>query len=235
MDEASQAAQQHRGAETRSMRHMRQISLSDARGMAPEQSLQHAHLRPLKGGNVGALAVNWLANRFLKNRIFQRNFSSWTMTRKNLDAYDRKILRSLQADATLSLDRIAEIACLSATACWRRVKRLEEEKIIEGRVTLLSQRALGLMLTGYVMIRTDAHSDDWLERFSTLIHTMDEVVEFHRMTGDVDYLLKIVTPDLESYDLLYRKLIRIPGIRDVSASFSMEKIKATTALPLGFA
>lgn len=111
---------------------------------------------------------------------------------------------------------------------------MEEEKVIEARVTLLSQRALGLSLTGYVMIRTDDHSDEWLARFAALIQSMEEVVEFHRMTGDVDYLLKIVAPDLESYDMLYRKFIRISGIRDVSASFSMERIKSTTVLPLGF-
>ncbi|WEK45147.1 MAG: Lrp/AsnC family transcriptional regulator [Candidatus Andeanibacterium colombiense] len=156
------------------------------------------------------------------------------MPRKNLDSIDRKILRILQADATLSLDRIAEVANLSATACWRRIRRMEEDGVIEARVTLLSQRALGLALTGYVMIRTDNHSDEWLERFAALIQSMEEIVEFHRMTGDVDYLLKIVAPDLESYDQLYRKFIRIPGIRDVSASFSMERIKGTTALPLVF-
>ncbi len=154
------------------------------------------------------------------------------MTRKNLDAIDQRILRCLQCDATLSLDQLADTACLSATACWRRIKRLEEAGVIERRVTLLSQRALGLMLTGFVTIRTDTHSDDWLTRFASLVESMDEVVEFHRMTGDVDYMLKVVAPDLESYDQLYRKLIRVPGIRDISASFSMERIKATTALPL---
>ncbi len=107
--------------------------------------------------------------------------------------------------------------------------------MIEARVTLLSQRALGLTLTGYVMIRTDNHSDEWLSRFAAIVARVDEVVEFHRMTGDVDYLLKVVAPDLESYDQLYRRLIRVQGIRDVSASFSMERIKSTTVLPLGFA
>ncbi len=90
------------------------------------------------------------------------------------------------------------------------------------------------MLTGYVLIRTDTHSDEWLGQFAELVEKTEGVVEFHRMTGEIDYLLKVVAPDLESYDQLYRKLIRIPGIRDVSASFSMEKIKGTTALPLGF-
>lgn len=111
---------------------------------------------------------------------------------------------------------------------------MEKEGVIEARVTLLSQRALGLTLTGYVMIRTGNHSDEWLSRFAEIVARLDEVVEFHRMTGDVDYLLKVVAPDLERYDQLYRKLIRVPGIRDVSASFSMERIKSTTALPLGF-
>lgn len=157
------------------------------------------------------------------------------MARTDLDSIDRKILRILQADASVSLDRIAESAGLSSTACWRRVKRLEKSGVIEARVTLLSQRMLGLALTGYVMIRTNTHSDEWLEQFAALVRSLEEVVEFHRMTGDVDYLLKVVAPDLDSYDRLYRKLIRVPNIRDISASFSMSKIKETTALPLDFA
>lgn len=152
--------------------------------------------------------------------------------RKELDAIDRRILRSLQRDATQRLDALAEAAGLSSTACWRRIKRLEEEGVIEKRVTLLSPRALGLSLTGFVMVRTGKHTEAWLSRFAEAVALMEEVVEVHRMTGDIDYMLKVVMPDLASYDRLYRRLIRIAGIKDVSASFSMETLKGTTELPL---
>lgn len=154
------------------------------------------------------------------------------MLRKSFDLIDRRILESLQRDARLSLADLADAAGLSSTACWRRVKRLEDDGIIERRVTLLSQKALGLGLTGFVMIRTGKHNVTWLKRFADVVSGMEEVIEFHRMTGDVDYLLKIVAIDLESYDAIYRRLIGINGIKDVSATFSMEKIKGTTTLPV---
>lgn len=149
-----------------------------------------------------------------------------------LDAIDRRILRQLQRDATQSLVELADAAGISQTACWRRIKRLEQDGVIQRRVTLLSHQALGLGLIGFVMIRTSNHSDGWLEKFAAGVRAIPEIIEFHRMAGDVDYLLKIVAPDIAGYDAIYKKLIKVAELSDVSASFSMEQIKYTTELPL---
>ena len=149
-----------------------------------------------------------------------------------LDAVDRRILRQLQRDATQSLAELADSAGISQTACWRRIKRLEQDEVIQRRVTLLSHQALGLGLIGFVMIRTSNHSDAWLEKFAAGVRAIPEIIEFHRMAGDVDYLLKIVAPDIAGYDAIYKKMIKVAELSDVSASFSMEQIKYTTELPL---
>lgn len=154
------------------------------------------------------------------------------MSRNNLDSIDRKLLTALQEDAAIPATALADIAGLTATACWRRVKRLEEDGIIARRVTLLSAQALGLGLTGYVMIRTHNHGDAWLTSFLETVGALPEVVEIHRTTGDLDYLLKIVTRDLAAYNAIYRTISQLPDLGDVSAAFSMEAIKVTTALPL---
>jgi Lrp/AsnC family transcriptional regulator len=151
---------------------------------------------------------------------------------RDFDPIDRRILACLQRDAGQSMDAIAERAGLSAAACWRRIKKLEADGVVVGRVALLSAPALGLPLTGFVSIRVTKHSQAWADRFAETVKALDHVVEFHRMTGDIDYLLKIVAPDLTGYDALYRRLIKIPGLKDVSASFSMDRIKETTELPL---
>jgi len=154
------------------------------------------------------------------------------LARNNLDSIDRRILTALQDNAAIPATALADIAGLTATACWRRIKRLEDEGIIARRVTLLSPEALGLGLTGYVMIRTRDHGDAWLERFVETVGALAEVVEIHRTTGDLDYLLKIVTRDLAAYNAIYRTISQLPDLADVSAAFSMEAIKSTTALPL---
>ena len=132
------------------------------------------------------------------------------------------------------MNELADAVALSPTACWRRIQRLKESEVLLGRVNLLSQDALGLALTGFVMLKTNNHSESWLQRFSDEIAKMPEVVEFHRMTGEIDYLLKIVAPDLNAYNAIYRAIIRVADLTDVSATFSMERIKFTTELPLDF-
>lgn len=154
------------------------------------------------------------------------------MTRNNLDLVDRKILAALQGDARLTLPKIADSAGLTSTACWRRIQKLEEEGIIGARVTLLSAERLGFGLTGYVMIRTRNHSDDWAKDFIATLTSLPAIIEIHRTTGSVDYLLKIVALDMAAYNELYRTIARHPDLADVSAAFSMEAIKATTELPL---
>lgn len=149
-----------------------------------------------------------------------------------LDAADLRILRRVQADAGISLVELAEAVALSTNACWKRVKRLEAEGIIERRVALLNRRKLGLGVTAFVAVKTDQHDDRWLEEFAAAIQRIPEVVEFYRMSGEVDYLLKVVCSDIEDYDRIYRKMIRGAKLRDISASFAMEQIKYTTEVPL---
>lgn len=151
---------------------------------------------------------------------------------KQIDHIDRKILSLLQKDATLSIASIAEEVGVSQTPCWRRIRALEEAGYVTGRVALLDAAQLGLKLTAFVVVRTSEHSAEWLANFSAATHAIPEIVEIHRMSGDMDYLLKIVTEDIEGYDRIYKKLISKVTLSDVSASFSMESIKQTTELPI---
>lgn len=149
-----------------------------------------------------------------------------------LDDLDRKILAALQPDATLSLAALSEAVGLSQTPCWKRVKKLEAAGIIARRVTLLDREKLGLGVTVFVEVRTNQHDEDWLRDFALAVADIPEVVEFYRMSGEIDYLLKVVCSDIADYDRIYRKLIRSAKLFDVSSSFAMEQIKYTTELPL---
>ncbi len=149
-----------------------------------------------------------------------------------LDKFDCAILAALQADATMSIASLGEKIGLSSTPCWKRVKRLEEEGYIESRVTLINRRKVGLPVTVFVSIRTSQHDERWLEKFAAAVIGLPEVMEFHRMSGDIDYLLKVVTTDIDGYDQFYKKLIKVAQLTGVSSAFSMEQIKYTTALPL---
>ena len=148
------------------------------------------------------------------------------------DRADRLILETLQNDASLSNAELAERIGLSANACWRRTRRLEERGVIRKQVALLSQEKLNLKVTVFVGIRTNEHNESWLERFAEGVKAIPEVVEFYRMSGDTDYLLKIVAEDIADYDRVYKHLISVANLRDVSSSFAMERIKSSTALPL---
>ena len=149
-----------------------------------------------------------------------------------MDRIDRQILTILQKDASLPVADVARKVGLSVTPCWRRIQKMEEDGIIRGRVALLSAPKLGMGMSVFVGIRTDQHNVTWLEQFATIVSAMPEVVEFYRMSGDVDYLLRVVVPDMASYDVFYKKLISSIKLKDVSSSFAMEEIKYTTALPL---
>ena len=152
-----------------------------------------------------------------------------------MDRIDRKILAELQEDATLPVAEIAERVGLSTTPCWRRIQNLEKSGVIRRRVALLDAKQLNLGVTVFARIKTQQHSLDWLERFAAAVAGIDEVVEFYRLSGDIDYLLRIVVPDIESYDAVYKRLIAAADLADVSSSFAMEQIKFTTALPLHYA
>ncbi len=152
---------------------------------------------------------------------------------KNLHENDIKILSILQTDATRSLESIAEEIGVSLNTCWRRVRRLEEDGIIERRVALVDNEKVGLPLTVFVSVRTDDHSEAWANNFAKAVDVMPEIVEFYRLAGDVDYILKMMVGSVADYDRVYRRLIAKVKLSDVSASFAMEKLKFTTVLPLG--
>ncbi|MBR9824253.1 MAG: Lrp/AsnC family transcriptional regulator [Alphaproteobacteria bacterium] len=149
-----------------------------------------------------------------------------------IDTYDQHILRLLQDNADRTTQEIADAIGLSATPTTRRIKRLESEGLIRKRVALLDPDALGLRATLFITVRTSHHDAAWLERFARGVERMPEVVEFYRLSGDIDYLLKLVLPDIRDYDAVYKKLIAIAPLSDVSASFAMEAIKNTTELPV---
>jgi Lrp/AsnC family transcriptional regulator len=150
----------------------------------------------------------------------------------SMDQIDRKILACLQENATISLGDLARAAGLSASPCWRRVRKLEASGVIGRRVTILNSKALGVGVTVFVSIRTAHHNLKWAEAFCRGIARIPEVVEFYRMNGPVDYLLRIVVPDVNGYDVVYKKIINVAELHDVSSSFAIEQIKYTTALPL---
>ncbi|MEQ8603510.1 MAG: Lrp/AsnC family transcriptional regulator [Marivibrio sp.] len=151
-----------------------------------------------------------------------------------MDAIDRRILAELQRDAALSMSELAERVGLSTTPCWRRVKALEERGVIRGRVAVLDPSKIGLGVTVFVAVRTAHHNADWLSRFAEAVKQFPEVVEFYRMSGEIDYMLKVAIPDIPAFDRFYKRLIASVDMTDVSSSFAMEEIKNTTELPLDY-
>lgn len=149
-----------------------------------------------------------------------------------LDEADLRILRCLQRDASVSMDELATKTNLSRNACWRRVKLLEERQVIRGRVALIDPDAVDLGLSVFVIIRTSAHEKDWLGKFEEAVRTLPEIQGAHRMTGDIDYVLRLRVPNVKGYDRFYKRLIAKVPISDISASFVMDDIKDTTALPI---
>ena len=151
-----------------------------------------------------------------------------------MDDLDRKILTLLQANADLALADIAEQVSLSTTPCWRRIQNLEKAGVIRARVALLDAAKINLGVTVFVRIRTNRHDLEWLELFARAIADIPEIVEVYRMSGDIDYVLKVVVPDITSYDAIYKQLIGSVPMMDVSSNSAMEEIKLTTALPLTY-
>jgi Lrp/AsnC family transcriptional regulator len=152
----------------------------------------------------------------------------------SLDDYDVKILRLLQRDATLSLADIAAKVGLSTTPCWRRIQKLEAGGIVRRRVALLDRAALNTGVTVFVAIRTTQHNPAWLSRFAKAVVDFPEVVDCYRMSGEIDYLMRLVLPDIAAYDAFYKRLIARVELSDVTSMFAMEEIKSTTELPLSF-
>ncbi|MEO0496684.1 MAG: Lrp/AsnC family transcriptional regulator [Pseudomonadota bacterium] len=151
-----------------------------------------------------------------------------------MDRTDKNILSLLQRDCTMSVADLAKRVGLSTTPCWRRIQKLEEDGVIKHRVAVLDAPSVNAGVSVFVSIRTNTHSEEWLKRFSEVIGSLPEVISFFRMSGDVDYLLRVVVPSIEAYDAFYRRLIAKIDISDVSSSFAMEEIKNTTELPLDY-
>ena len=149
-----------------------------------------------------------------------------------MDAIDRKILAVMQEDASLSVAEIGSRVGLSSTPCWKRIQRLEADGVIQKRVALIDPAKIGLGITVFVSVETGDHSQEWLGRFAETVGGMPEVMEFYRMAGDVDYMLRVVVPDIAGYDTFYKKLIGTVPLKNVTSRFAMEKIKSTTALPI---
>ena len=151
-----------------------------------------------------------------------------------MDNIDKKILDLLQRDANLSTADIAQAVGLSTTPCWRRIHKLESEGVITHRVALLNRHKLNLSIDVFVAVKTNQHNWEWLAQFSETVSEFPEVVEFYRMAGESDYLLRVVVPDIPAFDKFYKKLVQTADLSDVSSSFAMEQIKYTTSLPLDY-
>lgn len=151
-----------------------------------------------------------------------------------MDNYDKHILTLLQKDASISLAEISEQVGLSQTPCWRRIQQLEKSGVIRKKVTLLATDKVNLGLIVFVNLKTNQHTTEWINSVKEFADEAPEVTEFYRMSGDTDYLLKVLVPDMKAYDEFYKRLIAQAGFSDVSSSFSMEQIKYSTEVPLNY-
>jgi Lrp/AsnC family transcriptional regulator len=151
-----------------------------------------------------------------------------------LDRIDKRILAEVQRDSDQSLVTLADKVGLSKNPCWRRIQRLQESGVIRSRVALLNPASLNLGITVFMSIRTNQHNSAWLKKFTTAIDNIPEIIEIYRMSGEVDYLLKIMTVDIEAFDAVYKNLISRVDLFEVSSHFAMEELKNTTQLPLSY-
>lgn len=155
-------------------------------------------------------------------------------TSYNMDKFDKNILSLLQKDSSLSVSDIAAQVGLSTTPCWRRIQSMEKSGVIKSRVVLASAEKLNVSLTVFVMIKTNQHNQAWLDNFTETIEEMPEVMAFYRLSGNIDYLLQMVIPDMKAFDICYKRLITKVDFSDISSSFAMEELKSTTRLPLDY-
>ncbi len=151
-----------------------------------------------------------------------------------MDVFDKKILDILQQDCTLPVSQVAEQVGLSTTPCWRRIQAMEKAGVIKSRVAIVDPEKINVGLAVFVMVKTNQHNPDWLEKFSRSITEFPEIIEFYRLSGDIDYLLKIVVPDMKAFDKFYKRLITQADFSDISSSFAMEELKNTTRLPVEY-
>jgi Lrp/AsnC family transcriptional regulator len=234
MDQGGTSRPEQAEREAEGKDHVFEVALPHLGGMFAKQALQHHYLlgSALQPKNVMDF------RRFAPNlhRLYRDEVENIPIIveETDMDERDRAIMREIQRDASLSLENLAERVHLSRNACWRRVKQLEEQGFIRARVALLDAAKLNLGLTAFIAIRTAHHDPEWLERFAVAVRGIPEIIGVYRTSGEIDYLLHVVVPDIAGYDALYKRLIaRIP-LTDVSSSFVMEKVKETTILPLDY-
>jgi len=149
-----------------------------------------------------------------------------------MDAIDRKILGVMQQDASLSVAEVGNRVGLSSTPCWKRIQKLEAEGVIQKRVAIVDPDKVGLGISVFVAIESGDHSEEWLRKFAEAVRAMPEVLEFYRMAGDVDYMLRVACASIQDYDAFYKRLIAAIPLKNVTSRFAMERIKQTTALPI---
>ena len=152
----------------------------------------------------------------------------------NMDQIDKRIIDLLQHNAGMPARKIAEEVNLTPTPCWRRIQRLENDGVITRKVALINPEDVNLSVSALVQIRTNRHSADWMEQFTKALEKFPEIIEAYRTSGEVDYMLRVVVPDMETYDIFYKRLIEEVDLYDVSTNFVMEEMKKTTALPLTY-
>src|SRR5512141_1609778 len=170
--------------------------------------------------------------KFILRRSALLDIPSKERRNAEMDAVDRKILAVVQEDASLSVAEVGQRVGLSSTPCWKRLQRLEADGVILRRVALVNPDKIGLGITVFVSVETNDHSQEWLTKFAEVVGAMPEVMEFYRMAGDVDYMLRVVVADMAGYDTFYKKLIGTVPLKNVTSRFAMERIKSTTALPI---
>ena len=208
------------------------------RGVAKSTPFWRNTAEPIGRILVLPLKQNFFLCRDNVTRENEKYFSGPPVLRDGLtsgsrmDAIDRKILAVLQENAALSVAEIGQRVGLSSTPCWKRIQRLEAEQVILKRVALVDQEKVGLGVTVFVSVETGDHSQEWLARFAEVVGAMPEVMEFYRMAGDVDYMLRVVVTDIQGYDKFYKPLIAAVPLKNVTSRFAMERIKSTTALPI---
>ena len=230
MHQAGHAGQHHSYAEARSSRHVLAVSLADGCGVLSKNPDDiHAATLAVRAGYPVANA--WQTACVCATMLRARGQGA---AKRLMDKLDRKILDLLQKNGTLTAAEIADRVGLSKAPCWRRIKKLQEEGVIKQTVALLDARSLNVGTTVFVTLKTANHSEEWFEKFVCVVRDIPEVTEIHRMSGDVDYLMRIVVPDIDAYDVVYKRLISAVQFLDVSASFTLETIKYTTALPLSY-
>ncbi len=231
MHHARHAGDDHAAAKTPRSHQVLTVGLSYGLGVLGEESLQ-VHEKQGTAGK-GIRGCECLA----KGPGLRNNVSSGqhSVVQSLVDKIDRRILELLQHDGALTAAEVADRVGLSKAPCWRRIKKLQEEGVVKQTVALLDARALNVGTTVFVMLKTAKHNQAWFDKFVAVVRDIPEVTEIHRMSGDVDYLMRIVVPDIDAYDVVYKRLISAVEFLDVSASFALETIKYTTALPLSYA